>query len=945
MATAYIGLLVLLIAIIFTKNFLEKSWPSQLLADAIGLPFLSVLIHHMFAEKVISVLNFFFVPDISGFVASAPVSIALAILLLSVLNYTIKLIARLTTYQSSPEKLIGKEDFNDYCDILKRHIKKINRSTNWSDNVLIELAELDAEIETRYKGKYKRKTVGLLNALKKSKNHKDKTFLVLGTPGSGKSVAMRKLCLDMFDDISKHNKIPLYINLKEWGLEHNATSPKKENVEQFIRHYLVKDVLNYEKRLLLKHFDSLLRGGAFFFVFDSYDELPALISGKKQQIRNKKISEAIYDFVLSTKSQCVLASRPFRSPTSEFEANTIFEVNPLDDSKIIPYLKKNIGLSTTEIKDLFKNNYNVWRYLRNPLIATLISDYYKKNQCWPENQSVAYADFIRGKIKKQLSQNSEGIKLTVENICDVATMLASIMISSNKSKAELSLNHIEKKLNVSWDVKKAVQILEGSFICRYTDESRNHIAFSHNRFQEYFFIQSIIHDDKLNPEYYSDIPNCGSYFDILVLYCEIANESSIATVKEIINFCTEVIKTNSTNYNDINKPKCLRAINCLSFLSLSFSRNTELLNEVIDDIKEIVCESIEGCNDLICLSVFAEVNSLLGYDSRIIHKLLVKSRTSVDNILIKHAYNAPIINRNVRLLYFNGLERHSLDKFIRKTNYFIFVFGLSKNTEFLKKYCVLRMVDLLILVSLIVFATYSFAIEGILMIPYITITVYVLIPITFLAFIFLENYISNKKVDKESAILVFYVLPISVLVPTQFEWFMSTSFLFTLFKTRDWLVQKEKFLILLKQRKTFSGLLRLFGWLLFIVYPITILMIVWNILYVPRLLYVHFYALVLMTTLSGLLLIYILLLWLPDKIKIRIYRPNIEEKLLRSEVERTLNKFKTNYIKLSYITMMNEANVSLIGEWENGRPYIDDDDADRILANLDVKSLKLYNNR
>jgi len=47
---------------------------------------------------------------------------------------------------------------------------------------------------------------------------------VLGEPGYGKSTALRKLANMLLAEVYKTNKIPIYINLKDWQVDKNKIS-------------------------------------------------------------------------------------------------------------------------------------------------------------------------------------------------------------------------------------------------------------------------------------------------------------------------------------------------------------------------------------------------------------------------------------------------------------------------------------------------------------------------------------------------------------------------------------------------------------------------------------------------------------------------------------------------------------------------------------------------
>jgi len=93
--------------------------------------------------------------------------------------------------------------------ILLAHLNDIDRETAWSSH---NFEPLDALVEVKSHERRHRTLKELLPAIRA--NRRCRTFLVLGDPGSGKSVALRKLARDLVAEMSLTGKLPVYINLK-----------------------------------------------------------------------------------------------------------------------------------------------------------------------------------------------------------------------------------------------------------------------------------------------------------------------------------------------------------------------------------------------------------------------------------------------------------------------------------------------------------------------------------------------------------------------------------------------------------------------------------------------------------------------------------------------------------------------------------------------------------
>lgn len=91
---------------------------------------------------------------------------------------------------------------SSFCQELRQRLETINRETDWNENLF---TPIEAEVEVNIRGKHKKNYTDLLKCLKKTRRGSD-VFLVLGDPGAGKSVALRKLCFELLKEAKKNKK-------------------------------------------------------------------------------------------------------------------------------------------------------------------------------------------------------------------------------------------------------------------------------------------------------------------------------------------------------------------------------------------------------------------------------------------------------------------------------------------------------------------------------------------------------------------------------------------------------------------------------------------------------------------------------------------------------------------------------------------------------------------
>ena len=331
-------------------------------------------------------------------------------------------------HRSKDEELKEKnftERSEMFCKTLCQWLEEINRETNWNED---QFTPLEAEVEMDNGGKRKKKYGDLIKCLKSNRRH-GTVYLVLGSPGSGKSVSMRKLCLDLLKESRKTKKIPVYINLKEWNEEWDLDHmPEKKDLIVFIRKTFEAKADFSTESFLDEYFKRMLDDGRWYFVFDSFDEMPCLMGKKNCQELIDGISALLYQFMTGpNQSGGVVASRLYKAPSAAVGASVTLKIQEFSDIKIKTMLKKYLIHYEDVTKLLFGGREDLVTLCRNPFYLALLSNYIAdKGTVLPKNQMELYHSFIDGRLRK-CSGKLEKEDLDESEVYRAAKELASFM--------------------------------------------------------------------------------------------------------------------------------------------------------------------------------------------------------------------------------------------------------------------------------------------------------------------------------------------------------------------------------------------------------------------------------------------------------------------------------------------------------------------------------------
>ena len=488
-----------------------------------------------------------------------------------------------------------------FCAALHQDLVTIDRASNWSPEYYTEL-QAEVEVLSASGVTSRRKIVHLQEAIKKDR--KSRSFLILGVPGSGKSVALRKLARDMLLEATRTNRVPIYINLREWI----PVGPSNGGRTKFDLHDLEEFVVENVKRrgdvfteeFVDLYFRSLWRSGRLFFIFDSFDEISELLDADENSDIIDSLSNVISRFISThPASRGVLSSRVFRRPTQSFLAQKVLEIRPLSESSISEALSRFPQFDSRLRLSLFRDRLDLIPLARNPFIMALLGAWVKVNKELPTSQAQIY----EGYIKNRLSACASRLKIanvSIEEVMDVSTEVAWFVFSSSTFGIEAPVKVISEHFN-SRKVDAILEILDYARIARVTPGDDKSFAFVHRRFLEYFVTVRLLSNPNEVPV--SHIPTDSRGRDALVLYAQLCEEIE---AKRLADLCWREIQDN------FDSPGLrLRAIHCLRFLIDAFCSRRSVILPFEDELSKFVMEHVSKGESLILAKICLETTGLL----------------------------------------------------------------------------------------------------------------------------------------------------------------------------------------------------------------------------------------------------------------------------------------------------------------------------------------------
>jgi NACHT domain len=487
---------------------------------------------------------------------------------------------------------------------LRDQLDQIDHAARWNE---ANYVPLEAEVQILEGSTSRRRIVDLLTALRS--DQRTRIFVVLGDPGTGKSVAMRKLARDLLMESGRSERIPVYINLKEWRPIRAWTldSPPTSNEFYHFLYYKIMQSLEYNSQAFLRAgdtFKNLFEAGYFFFILDSFDEIPAVLDHEENSWLIEALSNCIVTCVLSGhKSRAVIASRLFRKPKIFHRNRSVYEIRPFSDSRIVKAIYSAANDPGRLMKIVLTERPDLGPIARNPFLLHLIISHFNIADSAPSSQKEMFETFFQSSIK--LAREAYGVSdLRDEDIYEICEDIATIMFE--RPNIGLEINDVE--------LQREITRIELPVVLRFLAQSRigrlggvsGAFSFSHRRFNEYFLVRRLAAGRAEVP--YNAIQADSRWRDALVLYVEIAPEMEAKRIaKHAWRFASRLTDLSL----GADRTAFVEARHAFRFIIESFRNRLDLLSDVQGELTQMVHAKLDSEADYIEKKTAIEALGLL----------------------------------------------------------------------------------------------------------------------------------------------------------------------------------------------------------------------------------------------------------------------------------------------------------------------------------------------
>lgn len=576
---------------------------------------------------------------------------------------------------------------NIFVDHLDSEVKRLNREADWNDFYYIDLeaeVEIDPSLDFDIRSAKNPivllrsfyhiigSSLGISPALKVQKNliqairsSKSRVFLVIGDPGSGKTVSLRHLFLDMAKTCaSSKNKdavVPIYLNLKHLNMEPDKVDA--DRIHDWIIEQLRADQDRTIHDFLDINFEKMLKDGNFFFLFDSFDEIPAVMDAREEQEVVRKYAMAL-DRFLHSQHRCrgLVGSRPYRAPKTFIGQR--MTIRPLSNKRIKNALSKYMGqelaLAAQLWQELLQSREDMLYVAQNPFYLGLLARYAKEKHRLPERNYDLFERFIQTRAKTDENRLRQ-FGLTPNELVEQASNLAFTMTRTPHIGLEADIDQIREITNGTSSpsiIEPLLHALTYSKLGRLSREEPSKpriFSFVHRRFHEYFCARYLKQNPDIAP--FENLAADDRWREILVLLCEVLPGNLLTRI-----FDTARSALTAGINSDSGSTEHRKAIETIRFLRDGFhNRVDDIPNDIRVLCSKFIQKQLEYGN---LLDKKRAIEGVSIVDNSSIHSILEPALTDDSAWLRDTAIKSCRILRSVSPQIAVAIRRHFFNRYM-----------------------------------------------------------------------------------------------------------------------------------------------------------------------------------------------------------------------------------------------------------------------------------------
>lgn len=298
-----------------------------------------------------------------------------------------------------------------------------------------------------------------------------------------------------------------------WPTSHDKKLEKIDRnlIEAFVLKSLNRANNRDIEEFLEEEFRRGLEDGTWFFLFDSFDELPEVLSSTEADIIIRNYVDAISDF-LHGLNQCrgVVASRQFRGPGQVSWPR--FRILPLSESRRMELIDR-ANLKVEVKRDLIGGlgiaDQEVQAMASNPLFLGLLCEHMRDGNEFPQNTYTVFETYMESRIVRDRHRLQKRFEIEPKEVRSAAEKIAFTMAADNGLGLSPTTERLQKamqRLNFNIDERFEIQLNALKYIKIARSETATTtgklevFTFAHRRFQEYFATCVVLREpEHVNP--------------------------------------------------------------------------------------------------------------------------------------------------------------------------------------------------------------------------------------------------------------------------------------------------------------------------------------------------------------------------------------------------------------------------------------------------------------